>query len=73
MSTPAKKYKGDVNQLIDQVLETGKPAEITRNGKTLRLVVVNESPSVLTEKTGKINRFKATECSVLGDVEFLLD
>lgn len=43
MAISASQLRANVYRLLDQVLETGRPLEIERNGKSL-LVVAKEAP-----------------------------
>jgi hypothetical protein len=38
MSVTATKLREDIYSILDSVLETGKPVEIERNGRKLRIV-----------------------------------
>ena len=38
MALTASKLRQDVYRILDQILETGIPVEIERNGRTLRIV-----------------------------------
>lgn len=41
MSLTASSLRADVYNILDRVLETGRPAEIERNGKRLQIVAVD--------------------------------
>lgn len=45
MALSASKLRANVYRLLDEVLETGKPLEIERNGKTL-LITPKERESI---------------------------
>jgi len=44
MGITASKLRADVYRLLDEVLETGRPLEIERNGKTLVIAPKEEQP-----------------------------
>ncbi len=46
MSLSASKLRQDIYNLLDEVLRTGRPLEITRKGRRLR-IVPDESPNKL--------------------------
>lgn len=47
MILTASKLRENVYRVLDQVLETGEPAEIERNGRRLR-IVADDQPSRLS-------------------------
>ena len=60
----ASQLRADVYRLLDQVLETGEPLEIKRNGRVLRLV---------PEDAGsKLARIRPIEGLIVGDPDDLL-
>lgn len=51
MSEPrlsASRLRADIYRILDEVLRTGQPAEVERNGRRLRIVAV-DGPSRLAE------------------------
>ena len=46
MALTASKLRANVYRLLDEVLETGKPLEIERNGKTLVITPKEEEKKV---------------------------
>lgn len=42
MSLSASKLRQDIYNLLDRVLQTGKPLEITRKGRRLRIVPMDD-------------------------------
>ncbi len=42
MAVTASKLRENVYRILDEVLETGIPVEIVRNGRTLRITAVEE-------------------------------
>lgn len=57
--------RADLYNLLDQVIETGKPLEIKRNGKKLRLVL-DEKPTDIFDNLTPRN-------AINGDPEDLVD
>ena len=47
MGLSASKLRENIYRILDQVLETGVPVEISRKGRTLR-IVADEPPSKLS-------------------------
>jgi hypothetical protein len=47
MSITASKLRGNIYKILDEVIETGKPVEIERNGQILRLVLAEPVPKLL--------------------------
>jgi prevent-host-death family protein len=56
MKLTASKLRQDIFKILDQVLETGKPVEIERNGSILKIVPVEHR----YQKLGKIKAKKIT-------------
>ncbi len=67
MAITASKLRADVYRLLDDVLETGKPLEIERNGKLL--VVVPKEP---TEKGSGLDRLPRRKGAIIGDPDELI-
>jgi prevent-host-death family protein len=63
MSISITRLREDLYRLVDEVLETGKPLEITRKGR--KLLLVPESP---VSKLGKLRERK----TIKGDPEELV-
>ena len=63
MKVTASKLRQDVYSILDEVLETGVPVEITRKGRVLRIV-----PEV---KPSKLARLKKRAC-LAGDPESIV-
>ena len=64
MALSASKLRADVYRLLDEVLETGKPLEIERNGKTL-LITPKEKESIW-------DRLPRREGAIIGDPDDLI-
>ncbi len=64
MVVTASKLRENVYRILDEVLETGVPVEIERNGRRLRIVVV-DAPSPL-------DRLVARPDSIVGDPDDLV-
>jgi hypothetical protein len=64
MAVTASQLRQNVYRLLDQTLETGKPLEICRKGRTLR-IVSDVDPG------GKLNALVPHEC-IKGDPEDLV-
>lgn len=67
MAITASKLRADVYRLLDEVLETGEPLEIERNGKLL--VVTPEAPA---EKGSRLDRLPRREGAIIGDPDELI-
>ena len=69
MATPitASRLRADVYRILDHVLETGTPVEISRAGKRLRIVPVDEAPD------SKLSRLQPHPDAVVGDAEAIVD
>lgn len=65
MSVSPSELRSNIYRLLDQVLETGIPLEIERNGRTLR-IVADEPPS-------KLDRIVPHPGFVIGDPEELVE
>jgi hypothetical protein len=64
MAISASKLRADVYRLLDEVLETGQPLEIERNGRTL---------VIAPEQTGSIwDRLPRREGYIVGDPDELI-
>jgi hypothetical protein len=64
MAISASKLRADVYRLLDEVLETGQPLEIERNGKTL---------VIAPKETGSIwERLPRREGYIVGDPDELI-
>ncbi len=61
------RLRDDVYRILDEVLATGIPVEILRNGRLLRIVQVEEIPS------SKLSRLDPHPHAVIGDPESILD
>jgi len=64
MALSASKLRANVYRLLDEVLETGKPLEIERNGRTL-LITPKEKESIW-------NRLPRREGAIIGDPDELI-
>lgn len=64
MALSASKLRANVYRLLDEVLETGKPLEIERNGKTL-LITPKERESIW-------DRLPRREGFIVGDPDELI-
>jgi hypothetical protein len=64
MALSASKLRANVYRLLDQVLETGKPLEIERNGKTL-VILPKEKESIW-------DRLPRREGFIVGDPDELI-
>jgi prevent-host-death family protein len=67
MALTASKLRANVYRLLDEVLETGKPLEIERNGKVLVIV-----PKELNEKGSIWDRLPRREGFIVGDPDELI-
>jgi len=67
MAITASKLRADVYRLLDEVLETGKPLEIERNGKLL--VVEPKEPA---EKGSVLDRLPRRKGAIVGDPDELI-
>ena len=63
MVITASKLRENVYTLLDEVLDTGKPLEVTRKGRLVR-IVPDKPPS-------KLSRLKRRDC-VVGDPESIV-
>lgn len=64
MAISASKLRANVYRLLDEVLETGQPLEIERNGKTL--VVAPK------ERGSRLDRLPRREGYIVGDPDELI-
>lgn len=64
MALSASKLRANVYRLLDEVLETGKPLEIERNGRTL-LITPKEKDSIW-------DRLPRREGFIVGDPDDLI-
>jgi hypothetical protein len=58
MTMTASRLRADIYRILDEVLETGKPAVIERRGRTLR-IVPDERPSRLAALEPRPSYLKA--------------
>lgn len=65
MGVSPSELRANIYRLLDEVLETGVPLEIERNGRVLR-VVPDEVPA-------KLSRLVAHPGSIVGDPEDLVE
>lgn len=66
MAISASKLRANVYRLLDEVLDTGRPLEIERNGKTL-VILPKE-----TEKESIWDRLPRREGYIVGDPDELI-
>ena len=66
MKLTASKLRDNIYRILDEVLETGTPAEIVRRGKKLKIV-----PADKTE-TSRLKRLKRRKGVWVGDAEDLV-
>lgn len=65
MALTASKLRENIYRILDQVAETGKPVEISRKGKLLRIVAdSSEQPN-----RSKLSRLKKRMGVIVGDPE----
>lgn len=64
MAITASALRSDVYNILDQVLESGEPVTIERNGRELKIVPV--------EKRSKLDRLVARPDFIIGDPEDLV-
>lgn len=69
MSVTASQLRADVYRILDEVLDTGVPAEITRNGRTLR--IVPDPPSDRLPKN-KLDNVVPRPDAIIGDPDDLI-
>ena len=62
MSLTASKLRQNIYQILDQVLETGVPIEISRKGRILKIVA---------EDSDKLSNLQRRDC-IVGDPEELV-
>lgn len=67
MALSASKLRANVYRLLDEVLETGRPLEIRRNGKIL--VIAPKEPA---EEGSIWDRLPRREGSIIGDPDELI-
>lgn len=65
MSVSPSELRANIYRLLDEVLETGIPLEIERNGRKLRIVAA-EPPS-------KLDRIVPQRGTIIGDPEDLVE
>ena len=58
------KLRADLYQIVDQVIETGLPVDIERNGKKIRIMAL--------EKKSKLNNIKQHPGTIVGNPEELV-
>jgi hypothetical protein len=66
MALTASKLRENIYKVLDQVLETGVPAEIVRGHRRLKIVPADEVPA------GKLTRLKVRPKALVGDPEDLV-
>lgn len=64
LATTASKLRADIYRMLDEVLETGQPLEIERNGKTL-VIAPKEEQSIW-------DRLPRREGAIIGDPDELI-
>lgn len=64
LATTASKLRADIYRMLDEVLETGRPLEIERNGKTL-VIAPKEQESIW-------DRLPRREGAIIGDPDELI-
>ena len=64
MAITASKLRENVYQILDEVIATGTPVEITRKGHTLRIVA--------EKKPSKLSRLTKRPGVVVGDIDDLV-
>jgi hypothetical protein len=64
MALTASKLRENVYRILDDVLETGTPVEIERNGRLLRIVAV--------EPPGRLARLTPHPDAIVGDPDDLV-
>jgi hypothetical protein len=67
MALTASKLRANVYRLLDEVLETGEPLEIERNGKILLI-----APKEEKEKGSKLDNLPRREGAIIGDPDELI-
>jgi hypothetical protein len=67
MALTASKLRANVYRLLDEVLETGKPLEIERNGKVLVI-----APKEGKKKESKLDNLPRREGFIIGDPDELI-
>ncbi len=67
MALTASKLRANVYRLLDEVLETGKPLEIERNGKLLTI-----APKEEKKKGSKLDNLPRREGFIIGDPDELI-
>ena len=67
MALTASKLRANVYRLLDEVLETGRPLEIERNGAILVI-----APKEEKEKGSKLDNLPQREWAIVGDPDELI-
>ena len=67
MALTASKLRANVYRLLDEVLETGEPLEIERNGKLLVITSKEEK-----KKGSKLDNLPQREWAIVGDPDELI-
>lgn len=67
MALTASKLRANVYRLLDDVLETGTPLEIERNGKLLVI-----APKVEKKKGSRLDNLPRREGAIIGDPDELI-
>lgn len=64
VATTASKLRADIYRMLDEILETGRPLEVERNGKTL-VIAPKEEKSIW-------DRLPRREGAIIGDPDELI-
>lgn len=67
MALTASKLRANVYRLLDEILETGTPLEIERNGKLLVI-----APKEEEKKGSKLDNLPQREGAIIGDPDELI-
>lgn len=70
MALTASKLRANVYRLLDQVLETGEPLEIERNGRLL--VIAPKAPKEPEVKQSIWDRLPRRQGAIIGDPDELI-
>ena len=74
MAVSATQLRQNIYAILDEALATGKPVEIERKGKVLRIVPETVDDELIeVELAKKFPRLAKEEDSVVGDIEDLID
>jgi uncharacterized membrane-anchored protein len=66
-SVTSSKLQNNLDQLLDEILNTGKPLEIERNGKRLRII-----PVKTVETVDKLQKLIYRPEAIIGDPDELV-